>query len=646
MNSRIEYRGTYLEALRERVINSYLRNRKLENKDDIAIRYPNNIRSKYYKAFRDDIFNITKVLLSPATIFSLLYCKYKSNIDEFIERPDQTFETFTIETFEKYANTIQTAEGLVIEDIESSNVLGAQLIDSAFKIKMQSDKFIPNKSDFYLAKKDNDCQWRGVVRNWDYPRETLDIVKEYILKCFDRESRIAAVIHGPGGSGKSIFLRRLAIQCINKDFKILWVDDFQKFCETDLETIKNIFSVNYLVILEDWHFVKSNGPLINTFINKIINIYNVRVVIGDRSPIEEKEYYHYLSEDGDFRLLPNENQKIIKRILELNNVWKESTEKIVHLPEFYNAPLYIILFVIARTSKDAISVKSKDILSRFREIIIDDLSKISALYPGLSLALYYWSCILIEYRINISWNAFLKIADHYNGNGDSFVSTRLARFELNTPVHQLLFQYISLKGFVNPDLDGLYTIAFHHDLLAETLSKYVRKDWHTFDYNIKCEIAEVLSKNNMKNSTRDFLRVLYHDKDFTDSDSEHFQPVYYDEYDYNGLGYLRYYDSLLKKYYEDAKKNMDDKYWIEVLIRTFYIHPFSEKSHLIIVKNIIDNGCSSQYVLKVYQHMTEDNLYEVDKLLDSLVSLIGWKGKQSSGRKGNPTYENRIPYMY
>ncbi len=108
--------------------------------------------------------------------------------------------------------------------IEGAIMINKIFIDSIHK----GEKF--TKSKFYSAKQDDNCQWYGIMNNFDVIRENYEIVKQEVLNAFVKAaiSKVVAVIYGTGGCGKSTLLRRLALELAHEfKSKIIWVKDRQ-----------------------------------------------------------------------------------------------------------------------------------------------------------------------------------------------------------------------------------------------------------------------------------------------------------------------------------------------------------------------------------------------------------------------------------
>jgi len=361
---------------------------------------------------------------------------------------------------------------------------GCDLIDLNFEEKVKFQIPIHKHSDFYLAKQDNDCQWYGIVWDWDCERDKFKEVKDILLKCFTWESRVTIVIYGGAGCGKSTFLRRLAITCIKENLNVLWIRDIGHFYSSDLDIISKT-PKDYLVFLEDWGII-NDTEMAKLFLNRIFNIKNIRLIIGDRE-IAGKEYNKYLLSNNAFKLINKENENIIKKALKINDEWEESKIENLLYKEFYNAPIFLNLFIIARAFDDDDLKKTTDSFCRFKEIIESDIKKIYFADPGLAIALYYWASMYSNhFTMFIPWHIFLKVAEYYNKQ----VSVKMSPFNNNDPVFKILSYYISfdLLSSQGSEIEIFY---FNHDLLAKGLTQVYLNEWYYND-EIENEFIQVL----------------------------------------------------------------------------------------------------------------------------------------------------------
>ncbi|MBK6915418.1 MAG: hypothetical protein IPH11_17775 [Ignavibacteriales bacterium] len=377
------------------------------------------------------------------------------------------------------------------DKIENIHIEGAEVINSTFIRRIKNGKQF-TKPDFYTAKQDENCQWYGVINNYDVVRNDYGKVKTIASSCFDkpRTYKVVAVVHGFGGCGKSTLLRRLAVELCNESFKFIWVKDrgFENFTDNGLIQIQEDRFRNYLVIIEDWYRLTDNlKEKAKEFLLKTQAINNIRVIIGDRET-SGKEYINNLPDPLNvFHLQSTENEKIIAEIMELHTEWKDAKEKVTKKQEYYNTSLFLLLFVIARVSNEKFDPMEIDFSEpglAFKSIVKSDLKKINAVYPGMAKALHNWACIYTNHKIFIDFDTFLKIADTYNENDK--VSNAFTSWNARSTILERVKSYIN-KGrntsLRNKKLQQIDFVQFNHDKLAEEgLAGVILDGWLEF-YN-------------------------------------------------------------------------------------------------------------------------------------------------------------------
>jgi hypothetical protein len=375
------------------------------------------------------------------------------------------------------------------DKIENVKIEGAVIINSSFVKRIQEFKNF-TKADFYTAKQDDDCQWYGVLNDFDIVRNDYEKILTIARHCFDKNyiKKVAAVIHGIGGCGKSTLLRRLALQLHEEQFKIVWVNDrqFDDFVNKGLERIKEDISRNYLVIIEDWYRLTANENAYEFLSNSEV-IRNLRIIIGDREIAGKAYISHLYNFENQFPLLPAENVKIIKEVLDKFPNWKLSAEKVLKNSIEKSTSLFLLLFVIARINEEQFGeteINFSDPTTAFRDIVKSDLKKIYAEYPGLAKALHNWASIYANHKLFIDFTSFLKIADAYNG--DVKISDDFCNWNSNFPVMFRLKNYINVykdSTLKNKKLQSVDLVRFNHDKLAEDgLAYVVLTGWDIF-YN-------------------------------------------------------------------------------------------------------------------------------------------------------------------
>lgn len=388
---------------------------------------------------------------------------------------------------------------------ERLEIPGATIIDERFISNTKKEKFsIP---EFYTGIKDN--QWKGIINSYDVERQGYTQLKDAVVGSLNqkRQFKIPALVYGTGGSGKSTVLRRLCvdIQCLNV-CEVIWIDNAVEFMQYGLSEIKKEIEVNveqkYLVVIEDFYRMFENKTEIaSEILEKLDNINNIRVVIGDRS-IAGKPYEKY-GVDYELLLSSNENEEIIKQIIVKFPDWKEASEKLLENQGGSQSTLFLLLFILARIHQDktdTASVNLADPLVVFKNIIRSDIKLIEKKYVGLAKALFYWANFYSTEKIFITYETFLHIADYYEG--DEKISENFRNWENG----ENKFLNI-LKLYITRNADGL--VQFNHDILTDIgFSKINYPDWEEFGYEVKIQLLDVITDYGDNDSASEFLSAL------------------------------------------------------------------------------------------------------------------------------------------
>lgn len=619
------YALDWLLTLREKVIRRFVKNHF--DKFDLAtkLKSPSNNENFYYVEFTDDIKKSTDVKVSPSSIHKLLYLVPTKHKQGQLLKTHLSFEKWIIEAFEKYCVIIQTSNENIYSAFDHNRLQGSYIVDFEFVRKLKGIEIGNLHKDFFLSKNTDDLQWHGVVRNWDYPRKLGGVVKRHIIENFNQPVAVLAIVHGNGGSGKSTLLRRLAsFELINEDLNVLWIHDLGHFILNDLKVLAGSTG-KFLVIVEDWYSFKSNENNTSALLQRVSDFSNIKLVIGDRNPVEEAKYQKYTLGQSNFEISNEENKEIINKALSITNEWK-NVKPIILTPEIYSASIYLILFVIAREIETNQYTDTRPYLNRFQDIVKHDFTIIEQSYPGLAITLHYFAHIYKFFKVRIIWSAVLKVADRAPNTYNAF--KRLGDFNIDNPVIRILMHYISLKTFLNPDFSTLRYFVFHHDVLLEDGLQSVRlMSWHPYDRNIAYEVADVMWDEGEKNAAVDLITqlyvedinkstvapdgIMYVDTNFHNIDIRN--RLQKGELGHEGINAYLMIESFIESYYLNATKNKPEQYWINSLYFFMYKIGCTHASRLTILEKIIGLGCKSESVKTVYQFVSKkdfEGLYE------------------------------------
>lgn len=389
---------------------------------------------------------------------------------------------------------------------ERLEIAGVTIIDEAFIEEIKKQEF--SMIEFYTAIKDS--QWLGIVHNCYVERRGYEQLKNAVLESLNqkRQYKICGIVHGTGGSGKSTILRRLCLDIQkNENCTVIWINDVIQFYQDGLSAIKLDLETNnekkYLIVIEDWYRMFHNNSETGSELLKQLHKHNnIRIVIGDRT-IVGKPYENY-GNDYNLLLSSNENKKIIQQIIKKYPDWQKASKRLFKSLSNDQPTLFLLLFILARIShenSDIISVNLSDPLVVFKNIIKSDLNFIAKReekkYQGLAKALYYWACIYVEHKVFISYETFLKIADHYSEKNTTKVSGLFSRWNADDEILEKLKLYISRDKFGR--------IQFNHDILAEGISELNIDGWKKYGTQIKLDLLNVITGKGDDYSASVFL---------------------------------------------------------------------------------------------------------------------------------------------
>ena len=483
-----------------------------------------------------------------------------------------------------------------------TSIPGTLIIDENFKLAKQNNKGF-SAIKFYTSKLNHDLQWAAVFNGFDIKRDLIIDVRKEVLQCFKRESKVCAVITGTSGSGKTIFLRRLAKDCLSdKRFKVLWMYDFSAFNSTLTNLIGD--QNKYLIIVDDWSKHSKNSTNITDFLNLFEYSENIRLIIGDSEV--HKEYEKYIYGRNVFPLAIEDNTTILKQIAsDKVTKWGDTIAMFLkNSKELFRAPLFLILFIVAKTySNDSneTEVDFNDIISQFKKIVGNDLAALFINQPGIALTLYYWANLYKVYPMPFSWKAFLYLANYYN-NGKP-IPKPIKDFNPNNSVVKILSQYIYLEKLPHPEFDEEQACYFVHDYVAnEGLSLPICEDWY-FDNDILVEIFSELVKQQEYLLNNHLAGLISSNKIILDDEIMQL-------FNTNGkrplimLSQAITFNKYIEGFYENILSERDDENIIEEIYYCLWAmedHGYKmEKCIRFIVEELIKRGCKSAFVNYVW----------------------------------------------
>jgi hypothetical protein len=399
------------------------------------------------------------------------------------------------------------------------NVAGAQWISNDFiaqeKKKGDSEKWKP--IDFYSS--NSFVQWYGIIKEWDAPRQHFSSICTTIATSFaDKygDMPVAAIVQGEGGAGKSVLLRRIALELRN-EYTVYWIADnaidfLDNEWEGDIEKNEN---EKYLLVLEDWYrnFTKTGQrDTAVRLLQKVKSKPNVRLLIGDR-PASPGNYPK--NQNALFDLKHKENAHLLKYIITQIPEWEDkfSEEQQTQLLE---TGLFQLLFVYQYSTDAHVLPKAGNY---FLEIIQSDYNQLcnseDKFYKGLAHALYVYANLYSEYTLYLSPNAIILMAEAYSGVKRPSALVQNNEALITDPLVKKYFDIINKKAseYEYPRLH------FRHDTLADEGWKNIQTDQRQQynSFNTILQLLEVLKTQATINDLSGIINrtALFHNPAIT-----------------------------------------------------------------------------------------------------------------------------------
>jgi hypothetical protein len=317
-------------------------------------------------------------------------------------------------------------------------------------------------------------QWYGLLQGWDAPRQQYEDIRKTVADSFADEFSdmpVAAVVLGEGGSGKSVLLRRLALDLRN-EYTVYWIaDNATDFFQNEwLYDIENNSKEKYLLVLEDWYRNFSNTTdraLANNLLQKVKRKFNVRLLIGDRPT---RFPYYPKTDKIIFHLKSKENAALLSYIINIVPDWKDKFTEHQSV-QLYKLGLFQMLFIYQYSDGSKLLPKAKNY---FMEIIESDYKHLTnseyPFYKGLAYTLYIYANLNADLNLPLSIEALIVLAETYSGAERPFELRQNINNFIKDPVVK---RYLTIVIRDYPLFGGFQHLYFLHDTLVDQGWKYV-----------------------------------------------------------------------------------------------------------------------------------------------------------------------------
>ncbi|MEG3989836.1 hypothetical protein QUA13_22245, partial [Microcoleus sp. S28C3] len=226
-------------------------------------------------------------------------------------------------------------------------------------------------------------EWLGVFREWDAPRSfRTELLETTIRNSQNYRNRPcpATAIIGHGGSGKSVALRRLALDLVDRDYKVWWVDNLQRLVDSGLDNFIEHESKPQFLLIDNIQYL-DDGYLKRLREDLSKYPFLVLVVAGRQLPRELKlgDQKVFTPDEATDRII------ILDKIAEVLPAWATMASQL-KVESLREARLVRILLVLAR-GQEPVPKTLEELEEVFLRILVDDLERIREQFPGLATAI-------------------------------------------------------------------------------------------------------------------------------------------------------------------------------------------------------------------------------------------------------------------
>jgi hypothetical protein len=299
-----------------------------------------------------------------------------------------------------------------------------------------------------------EAEWLGVFRGWDCPRSFhQELVHQVISRGYGRNNCPAAAIVGPGGSGKSVALRRLGVDLADRGYKVWWVEEPERLLRFGLSQIAATGNGPHFLLVDEIQYLEDE--YVRRFQQHLQKDRSLILVVAGRSL---PSAFRTRVKLGAGLFIPDEaadRVPILNKIAEVVPRWADIVKQMQAEP-LRQARLIRILVVLAR--RKAAPQDVEELKRVFLEILADDVRRIRSVLPGLAEAVIDAAAIR-EVGRNISHKTLIALADYHQP--DASIPTLLEEINANP-------RWEALKPLLS--YDPIYDVwQFHHNELAKGL---------------------------------------------------------------------------------------------------------------------------------------------------------------------------------
>ncbi len=334
---------------------------------------------------------------------------------------------------------------------------------------------------FYTFRRD--AAWLGIFRDWDVRRAFHDQLMGHVQQLLSADDAAGIVgLIGHRGTGKSVALRRLAVDMAASGIEVWWVEEQRPALELGLPELAALEDRRpRLVLIDDVHRleikdVRQLRELLKRAPGMVVVVTGPAVPAGLQNVLVPGKNLFVPDQAAD-------QLAILARIAEVLPEWTESAGALAAEP-MRQARLVHLLTVLAH-GRARLPHSLEELEERFRAVLAEEIFRVKDVHPGFAEALLF-AAMVRNSGYDLSRSSVIALADYYQP-GTSFLSLldpdnrgwSLAEpLTFHDTVHDtIVFHHHELaEGVVEAGLHGCFEpwVTFGEPWLKMALSKLVQ----------------------------------------------------------------------------------------------------------------------------------------------------------------------------
>lgn len=313
-----------------------------------------------------------------------------------------------------------------------------------------------------------EAAWLGIFRDWDVQRNFYPKLKQRVHGAISGDciGIPAAAVIGAGGSGKTVALRRLAVDLWKEGHRVLWVEEPECLNDIDIGDYCSSDDLPTIIILDE--IGRMDLSLGNSIVRQW-NKYSSLFLIGAGRKLPKAFFGRVRPGESLFNVDDAKDIPIIlDNISKLVPGWKTSVG-LLSSKVFQKVRLIHVLVVLARRVNSAPKT-IEELETYFLEVLSEEINSFRESMsdlPGLTEAIIDLALFNTS-NITVSLKSFVALVDFHSERLSGYTSSQPASLLLDACIDNIRWQKLSNLVIIDKQRN---TVKFIHDEVGKGITE-------------------------------------------------------------------------------------------------------------------------------------------------------------------------------